>query len=190
MFYIDLESKNIVYADASDPERSGYPHFASEKALLAIADTEGWSKEQVTAIWNTFAGVPPFQQLKRQMMFKNRPYGISAIWKAVQRLKTGEDTTPQPKPASVSKPPKRAKDVAKKPRTPEAATAGNGTSDTLAKVVTLISRPNGASIDELMTKMEWTATHTARGRISILKSKGYAIESFRHETRGRVYRIA
>jgi hypothetical protein len=54
----------------------------------------------------------------------------------------------------------------------------------------MISRKKGASIEEMMRAFGWSATHTVRGRISILGSKfGYAIESAKDEKRGRVYRL-
>jgi hypothetical protein len=155
-------------------------------------------------------------------MFKNRLYGLQAIWKAIQKLILGQESDYQDTPAveqaeremldnttqdtmkpkknrkpkpekTASKPRKTASKAEKKPSTPAATPAkSNGTprpGSHLEELVRMISRKNGATVQEVMESTGWTATHTVRGRISILGSKGMKIERFKHETRGTVYRV-
>ena len=64
----------------------GMAVFSTRAELTTLADARHWSKQAVTEIWNGFAGTAGFDDLKSQKCFKNRPYGLDAIWKAIQRL--------------------------------------------------------------------------------------------------------
>ncbi len=187
MFYIDIEELQIrPHGGESGPMDRA---FASEKALLAIAGEQNWSKEQVTAIWNRLAEL---RGLKRQMMFKNRPYGISAIWKAIQRLAKREDTTPQPKPERARKAAKRPKAAAKKAKPDKresAAAAEPREGSKKAAVIAMLQRKQGVSGPELMEAFGWLA-HTCRGLLSTLRSKGFAMTAEKDEKRGMVYKAA
>ena len=82
--------------------------------------------------------------------------------------------------AKPAKAPKQAK-VAKEPKA-----AGTSKKD---QVLALISRKNGASLDEIMTATGWQK-HTVRGFIAILGKKGTKIESFKSEAGARTYKAA
>jgi hypothetical protein len=82
MFSID-EDKIITYSDVRQPDAA---NFNSRADLAAIVATKGWSKDEVTAVWNGFAGTPEFNELKEQKCFKNRDYGVGRIWDVIQRL--------------------------------------------------------------------------------------------------------
>ena len=71
----------------------------------------------------------------------------------------------------------------------DAPTARDGSKK--AQVLDLLRRPNGASLDEIMTETGWQA-HTVRGFIShaITKKMGLAVESLRGEDKVRTYRVA
>ena len=60
-----------------------------------------------------------------------------------------------------------------------------------AKLIEILMRPKGASIDEIITAFGWQA-HTVRGAIAgALKRKlGLKVVSEKSEGRGRIYRIA
>lgn len=60
-----------------------------------------------------------------------------------------------------------------------------------AMLISLLQRPEGASIDQIVTATGWRS-HSARGLISgILKKKlGLAVTSARDDERGQVYRIS
>ncbi|WP_425067849.1 DUF3489 domain-containing protein [Reyranella sp.] len=59
-----------------------------------------------------------------------------------------------------------------------------------ARLIAMLRRPEGATIEEIVKALEWQA-HTARGAISgaLKKKLGLAIESEKEGERGRVYRI-
>ena len=55
----------------------------------------------------------------------------------------------------------------------------------------MLERPDGATIDEIVKKLEWQS-HTVRGAIAgaLKKRLKLKVESEKIEGRGRVYRIA
>ncbi len=60
-----------------------------------------------------------------------------------------------------------------------------------AKLIEMLKRPEGATIEEIAKKFDWQA-HTVRGAIAgaLKKKLGLNVESEKDEKRGRVYRIA
>jgi Protein of unknown function (DUF3489) len=60
-----------------------------------------------------------------------------------------------------------------------------------AKLIEMLMRPDGASIDEIVTAFGWQA-HTVRGAIAgaLKKKLGLNVVSEKSEGRGRIYRIA
>jgi predicted ArsR family transcriptional regulator len=60
-----------------------------------------------------------------------------------------------------------------------------------AKLIEMLKRPDGATIDEIVKKFEWQP-HTVRGAIAgaLKKKLGLDVQSEKIEGRGRVYRIA
>lgn len=59
-----------------------------------------------------------------------------------------------------------------------------------AQLIAMLQRPEGATIDEIVTAFGWQA-HTVRGAIAgaLKKKLGLSVESEKIEGRGRVYRI-
>jgi hypothetical protein len=84
------------------------------------------------------------------------------------------------KPARRGTPRKKAQERAK-------ATRGGSKQE---KVIALLRRPQGATLDELQQATNWQA-HSVRGALAgtLKKKLGLAIEAAKEE-RGRVYRIA
>lgn len=60
-----------------------------------------------------------------------------------------------------------------------------------AKLIEMLKRPDGATIDEIVKKFEWQP-HTVRGAIAgaLKKKLGLDVQSEKIDGRGRVYRIA
>jgi hypothetical protein len=91
MFAIDTDNTILFSAEARGFP-AGFGEFDNLQALSLIAEERRWSKQDVTDIWNSFAGTAgPFAALRPVKMFRNRPYGLTAIWKAIQRLKSATD---------------------------------------------------------------------------------------------------
>lgn len=83
----------------------------------------------------------------------------------------------------------KSKRAAPKPAPAEAKAARPASKQ--ARLVEMLSRPEGATIDEIVKALDWQA-HTVRGAMSgaLKKKLGLAIESEKVDNRGRVYRIA
>jgi DNA-binding MarR family transcriptional regulator len=92
------------------------------------------------------------------------------------------------------------KDAAKTPdartKAARAKTAGNAESSSSqvragskqARIVNLMSRPKGATLDELIEATEWLP-HTTRAALTGLRKRGFALERIKDEAKGSVYRI-
>ena len=81
--------------------------------------------------------------------------------------------------------------TARKRKTPAKANTGATRADSKqAKLIEMLKRQDGATIDEIVKKFDWQP-HTVRGAIaSALKKKlGLDVQSEKIEGRGRVYRI-
>jgi hypothetical protein len=161
--------------------------FSSEKELGKLA--ADWPSSRLLDIWNSFAGVAPFDELKLVKKFTNRKSAVERIWKAIQRL---TPTAPQ-EPAVAAQEPAVATEAAARKKSPRKRTErpvsreGSKQSEVLA----LLRRTGGASLEELMTATGWRA-HTVRGFISgtVGKKFGLTVESTRGEDKVRIYRLA
>ena len=105
--------------------------------------------------------------------------------KAAVKAAKAPKATPE-KAAKVAKPAKAK--ATKAPKPAKAAKEPKGTSKK-GQVLALISRKNGATLDEIMTATGWQK-HTVRGFIAILGKKGTKIESFKSEAGARTYKAA
>ena len=74
---------------------------------------------------------------------------------------------------------------------PKGKTRGTRADSKQAKLIEMLKRPDGATIDEIVKKFEWQP-HTVRGAIAgaLKKKLGLDVQSEKIEGRGRVYRIA
>src|SRR5712671_2502055 len=116
MFCID--DNNSIYF--GDPRAVNVSPFSCHGELGNIANAREWSKQTVTDIWNGFAGTAgPFADLKPQKLFKNRPYGLAQIWKAIQRLVPSDEASEPVAPVvdTVGDMPKKKAKRAKKVQT-------------------------------------------------------------------------
>jgi Protein of unknown function (DUF3489) len=89
------------------------------------------------------------------------------------------DVAPVPesgtKPARQKKAPKASKTAA------EPKTGGVREGSKTATVIALLQRPNGATLEEIMTQMGWQK-HTVRGFMAgAMKRAGHTVESFKSE---------
>jgi predicted ArsR family transcriptional regulator len=87
---------------------------------------------------------------------------------------------------------KSSKSTTKKPKRNSAGKAPTKRVDTKqAQLIAMLQRPDGATIDEIVKKLEWQS-HTVRGAIAgaLKKRLNLKVESEKLEGRGRVYRIA
>jgi hypothetical protein len=57
-----------------------------------------------------------------------------------------------------------------------------------AKIVKLMSRPKGATLDEMIEATDWLP-HTTRAALTGLRKRGFSLERIKDEAKGSVYRI-
>jgi hypothetical protein len=182
VFTIDRDNNIAVYASADEvPTGADINSFSSEKELGHLI--EMLNGDELVQLWNSFAGVTPFDDLKPVKKFTDRKTAVARIWKAVQRLDApvaaqaaqgapkGKKST---KKASPAKKPARAREGSKK-----------------AQVLELLRRAGGATLAEIMKATGWQA-HTVRGFVSgtLTKKLGLKVESFRSDAKERTYRVS
>lgn len=179
LFAIDADN-NITAFSAAEQTPAGQEHFATEKELgKAAAD---WPADRLILIWNSFAGVAPFDELKPVKKFTNRKTAVSRIWKAIQRL----DAPVAPQAVDGTTKTKWSKKQAK--AADGAPTAREGSKKAI--VVDMLKRPDGATLKQIMEVTSWQA-HSVRGFISgsLTKKMGLKIESRKRENGERAYYI-
>ena len=143
-----------------ESERSG-SRFATEEQFQELAGA--WPMKRLLEIWNRLPGVAPVHK------FENRPIAIARIWRAVEG---------KGQPAGQTVKSRRAA------RNQVAFREGSKA----AQVCSLLSRPEGATLNEIRTATGWQA-HTVRGFISrTLRKQGRRIRSF-DKNGERVYRV-
>mgnify|MGYP000039620745 CR=1 FL=1 len=175
-FAIDSDNTITAYlAGEAIPE--DHARFASEKELAKLAAQ--WPADRLVEIWNGFAGVPPFGELKPVKKFTDRKTAVARIWRAIQAL------APAAAPQAAKGAPKQAK-AAKEATQSKPAREGSKK----AIVVELLRRPEGATLADIMAATGWQA-HSVRGFLSgaLGKKMGLAVESVKSASGGRVYRI-
>jgi hypothetical protein len=178
-FAIDNDSTITAYlAGEAIPE--DHARFSSEKELAKLA--ANWPAERLVEIWNGFAGVPPFGDLKPVKKFTDRKTAVARIWKAVQALTSTAAPQAAPDANKAAKP--------RKARTEEKGAAPAREGSKKAIVLELLRRPEGATLAVIMSATGWQA-HSVRGFISgaLGKKMGLTIESIKTPEGARAYRI-
>jgi len=179
LFAIDADN-NITAFPAAEQVPEGQQQFATEKELAKLA--ANWPADRAVQVWNSFAGVAPFDDLKPVKKFTDRKTAIARIWKAIQRL----DAHVAPPVAQVAPNTKRSR----KASTAEggAPTAREGSKKAI--VLEMLKRPDGATLKDIMAATDWQA-HSVRGFISgsITKKMSLNVESFKREDGARAYRV-
>jgi predicted ArsR family transcriptional regulator len=85
----------------------------------------------------------------------------------------------------------KTKTARKRKTQTKAGAAGTRSDSKQAKLIELLRRPDGATIDEIVKKFEWQP-HTVRGAIAgaLKKRLGLDVRSEKIEGAGRTYRIS
>ena len=151
-----IDSQNDISALPSSQQNAekeeGTEAFSSSQELASLASQ--WPGARLVEIWNGLPGVKPVER------FTSRQIAVTRIWKAIQNR--------QPDAAAHrgQVPPKKA--IARN-KGSRARTAGRKDTKT-AKVIALLRRPGGATLQTLVRATQWQ-THSVRGFISGLKKK-------------------
>jgi hypothetical protein len=207
-FSIDTENSLAVHPDKDAAIKEAGPTGAAFATEAQLSDaTAQWPASRLVEVWNSFAGAPPFADLKEVKRFTDRKTAVARIWTAAQRLGEALEQEQIAPPAPVVKAAKAIAPGAAAPTTPAQAPAKpKATKDTTSKdgapapkpregtrkatVVALLERAGGATLEEIMSATSWQK-HSVRGFISALGSKqGYTVTSVRREAdQARVYAI-
>jgi hypothetical protein len=157
-FTIDTDN-NITAHAAALATQDNLVVFASQKELSKA--TAEWPISRLIETWNSFAGAPPFGDLKPVKKFENRAKATTRIWAAIQKLEPTPAPQAAPKPAKKAKAAKAAADASKPapdastPRVPRAFSKQ-------AIVRDMLLRAGGATLQEIMAETGWQK-HTVRG---------------------------
>jgi hypothetical protein len=187
-FAIDTDNNITAFAEYEDAlnHRIGSTEgtFATQKELSKLS--ADWPITRFVDVWNTFAGVVPFDALKPVKKFTDRKTAASRIWKAVQAL------TPAPAQHAAPAAPKKAKATKEaKPKGDATAPKGAREGSKKAIVLDMLRRPEGATLADIQSATGWMA-HSVRGFISgaLGKKMGLTVESFKTPEGARGYRTA
>jgi hypothetical protein len=199
--FFTIDSDNCLSAETDQlppsAAREGDVYFATQEELANL--TEALPVSRLVEVWNSFAGAPPFADLKEVRRFTDRKSAVARIWSAAQRLGAQvekDEAAIASKPAPAAKPkkakaaPTAAKGAPKKAKATKDTTAKPARDGSkTAQVVAMLQRKNGATLAEIMEKMGWQR-HTVRGFMAgAMKKAGYTVESFKPEGGDRTYRI-
>ncbi len=173
-FTIDV-ANNITVLDSAEKieeRREGTETFSSSQELDALAGK--WPGSRLVEIWNSLPGVEPVER------FTSRQVAAARIWKAIQHL--------QPSAGAQRRRVAPKKSSARKKASRGARPAGRDHTK-MAKVIALLQRPEGATLQAIMRATSWQ-THSVRGFISgqLKKKLGLKVRSFQRDGE-RVYSI-
>jgi hypothetical protein len=177
-----VETNVTAYPTLAEAKQSVAAAVPGEPRLAITSEAElaasSLSVGQLVEIWNGFAGVVPFDDLKPVRKFTDRKTAVARIWRAIQRL------APAPTLATVGEP--GAQGAPKKAGSSKEATARQGSKK--AQVIELLRRPEGATLQKLVEATGWQA-HSVRGFLSgtLAKKMGHKITRVKREDGSSAY---
>ncbi|MGA9625847.1 MAG: DUF3489 domain-containing protein, partial [Bryobacteraceae bacterium] len=164
------------------------------KELAKLA--ANWPADRLIQVWNGFAGVTPFDELKPVKKFTDRKSAVARVWKAIQRLDApaAPETVAATETATTA--PKAAKGAPKKTKATKVTRTKGGAPEARegskkATVLELLRRKTGATLAEIAKATGWQ-NHSIRGFISgtITKKMGLKVESAKNADGERSYKLA
>ena len=132
---------NITAFTAAEQVPEGQDRFATEKEFAKLS--ADWPLTRFPEVWNTFAGVVPFGDLKQVKKFTDRKTAVVRIWKAIQAL------TPAPAPEAAPVARKKAKATKSALAKNATPTAREGSKKSI--VLDMLKRPDGATLADIMS---------------------------------------
>jgi len=177
-----VETNVTAYPTLAEAKQSVAAAVPGEPRLAITSEAElaasSLSVGQLVEIWNGFAGVVPFDDLKPVRKFTDRKTAVARIWRAIQRL------APAPTVATAGEP--GVQGAPKKAGSSKEATARQGSKK--AQVIELLRRPEGATLQQLVEATSWQA-HSVRGFLSgtLAKKMGHKITRVKREDGSSAY---
>jgi hypothetical protein len=192
-FTIDQENNITFHTSRRQSKESGGTPFSTEEQF---ADTIGNDTKRLLEIWNSLPGVKPVTK------FENRKRATERIWRAIQRL--GGDAisqsahqepeapaTPFDEPvasvgaqgaevATTEAPATKKATRSKKASTGETNASVPREGSKTSRVIAMLKREGGATLEEIMAAMGWQQ-HTTRALMSaggsLTKKHGLVVTS-------------
>jgi hypothetical protein len=189
VFTIDADNNITVHATKKAARETGADIFDT---AANFAELIGTDNKRLIEIWNSLTGVTPVKK------FTSRAVAARRIFAEVQKLAPTVHTSgpsaagataadPAPAPA---RPVKNAR--TKRVTAPKAAGSGPRAASKTAQLIEMLRRPEGATLEEVMTRFGWQV-HTTRALMSaggsLTKKHGITVISERVGD-ARTYRIA
>jgi hypothetical protein len=147
-FTIDEQNSITVFATKEEAAGASGLAFGSQKELAKF--TAEWPVGRFVEIWNGFAGVAPFGELKPVKKFTDRKVAVTRIWQAIQRLSADGAASSMPEP--------EAKPVA------EAAVVAEMIPETAPEPIT--EAPRDASVPEVTEAVETAAAAPQSAKVA------------------------
>jgi len=185
-FTIEHETNNITaHTSAKEAESEpGAERFATAAALSALA--ANWPSARLVEIWNSLPGATPVKK------FKDRKTAVTRIWNSIQSLGEPVATKSAPKPQGAPVKARANRKATGMKKTPKAAPQAKGarTGSKTNKIIDLLKRSGGASLQQIMKATEWQA-HSVRGFISgtLGRKMGLTVISAKAANGERTYSI-
>ncbi|HTW66020.1 MAG TPA: hypothetical protein VME17_15445 [Bryobacteraceae bacterium] len=114
-YTIDQENNITSHPGTVPASAADLQQFTTQKDLAKLAAE--WPISRLVEIWNSFAGVAPFDDLKPIKKFTNRQIAVARIYKAVERLSAtaaqpAPDVAPVPDSSKDAPTPRKRRDTA------------------------------------------------------------------------------
>jgi hypothetical protein len=186
-----IEDNVVACPTAQEAKKAVAAAGESEPRLVITSEAELAASPlvvgQLIDIWNGFAGVVPFDDLKPVRKFTDRKTAIARIWKAIQRLAPAP-TAPTGGEPGTQGAPQQAR--SRKAATPDRQAAPAREGSTKAQIIELLRRPEGATLADIAKATGWQ-NHSIRGFLSgsLGKKMGLKVESSKREDGARAYAL-
>jgi hypothetical protein len=179
------DSQLVVLTTACQrPDRAIYPLTAklpggAASKVLGSLLTKGLIKEvqarREDTVWRE-------DKKRGRLTLRAAPAAFKAL--GIDEAPTEDEAEPAPSAGAEAKPGRSRK-------ADKSKTRGTRADSKQAKLIEMLKRPEGASIEEIVKAFKWQA-HTVRGAIAgaLKKKLGLNVTSEKVEERGRVYQIA